>query len=100
GALVAYAESGAGGGELLRQERRAVVRHDPLDLHLLLNEPLDGTVQEGAGGLALLVRQDVDVREAGVVVGGHVDELKPLFLPPERALARDAMADPIEASQA
>src|SRR5205823_3692441 len=55
--------------------------------------------QEGAGGLASLVRKDLDVRQTGGVVDGDVDELEPLAWGPEGSLSGDAMADPIEASQ-
>lgn len=64
---------------LPREEGRTVVGHYPFDANVLLSEPRYGADQEGAGGLAALVRQDVDVGESREVVGGHVDELKPLF---------------------
>ena len=43
-------------------ERRAVVGHDSLDAHVHACEPVDGILQEGAGGLAALVREDLHER--------------------------------------
>jgi len=65
-----------------------------------LSEAGSGADQEGAGGLAALVGQDVDVGESSEVVGGDVNELKPLFGSAERSAPRDAVSDPIEAAQA
>jgi len=43
---------------------------------------------------------DLGVAEPRGIVGGHVDELEALLLRTERSLSGDAMADPIEPSQA
>src|SRR5256885_876124 len=86
--------------ELPADERRSVVGHDPLDIDLEPAEPAHRVLQEGARGLAPLVRVDLCVGEPRSIVGGHVDELEALLLRPERSVPGDAMTDPIEASQA
>jgi len=43
---------------------------------------------------------DLSVGKPRGIVGGHVDELEALLFRTERSLAGDAMADPIEPSQA
>ena len=86
--------------KLSADEGRSVVGHDPLDVDLERSEPAHGVFQEGARGLAPLIRMDLGVAEPRGIVGGHVDELEALLLRPERSLPGDAMTDLIEPSQA
>jgi len=51
-----------------RDERCSVVGHDPLHDHALLGEPPDRPSQKGAGSLAALICQDLDVSEPCEVV--------------------------------
>jgi len=79
----------------------AVVGHDALDDHAVFGEPGDRAFEEGDAGRALLVREDLEIRDSARVIDRDVHEL-----PASTAIARisrgatsDTMARPFEPAQ-
>ena len=75
GKAVLDAELEAGGAELSGAIAGAVVGEQAADGDTVLGVEGDGGVQEGDGGLALLVGQHAGEGEAGVIVDGDVQSL-------------------------
>jgi hypothetical protein len=75
GEAVLDAELEAGGAELSGAIAGAVVGEQAADGDAVLGVEGDGGVQEGDGGLALLVGQHAGEGEAGVIVDGDVQSL-------------------------
>src|SRR5438876_1899461 len=98
-AQVAQAEPFADRVEAVRAIAGAVVGHDAGDFDSAAGVPGDQASKEGGSGRGSFVSQDFCVRQSGGVVDGDVDELPagpPAVL---LAVARDAMADDLDAAQ-
>ena len=73
GADVAQTQSLAGLGERPGDVGRTVVAHHPPALHPLGVEPGDRAAEKADHGWFLLISEDLDVRQPGGVVHGHMD---------------------------
>src|SRR4029450_13092010 len=80
-----------------RDVARAVVGHHALDPDALALEPAQRADQEAGDRLALLIRQDLDVRQARGVIDRDMDELPAGTLRAVAAIAGDPVADAAEA---
>jgi hypothetical protein len=75
GADMLDAEPFADAGECERFVAGAVVGHDAIDFDVERAEVEDGGLEEGDGAVLLLVGEDVDAGESGMIVDGDVNEL-------------------------
>ena len=96
--LVFDAELYAERAKRARSEGRAVVGQDAIDANVHPREPGNGSEQEPAGVVSILVVKDSGERETRVIVGGDEDELEALLFGAERPLASDPMTGSIEAA--
>jgi hypothetical protein len=99
GAQVAQTQQPAGLAEQAGDVTGAVVGHHALDPNALALEPAQRADQEASDRLALLVRQDLDARQARGVVDGDVDELPPGTVRALAAIAGDPVSDAPEAGE-
>lgn len=91
----------AGVAEGMRAIGRAVVRHDTLYPHAMLEEAGHAGSEEGAGGVSLLVGHDAGQGDTGGIIDGHVYEVSAdttieLARP---SIAGNAMSDAIDSSE-
>jgi hypothetical protein len=99
GAQVAQSEPFAGGGKAAGDVARAVVGHDAGDCDAVAGVPGDEASKEGGSGWGSFISEDLRISKSGGIVDGDVDELPagaPAVLP---AVAGDAMADDLNATQ-
>jgi hypothetical protein len=99
GAQVPDAGAGTGGAQVVTAIGVAVVGHHALDQDALALEPAQRADQEAGDRLALLVRQDLDVRQARGIVYSDVDELPARAVRAVAAVAGDPVADAAEAGE-
>jgi hypothetical protein len=89
-------------GEVASDVAAAVVAHHCLDGDGVIREPLDRSFQEPDRGVRAFVVEDLDVRDAAVVIDCDVDELPALTTlpsPARDATTGDAMPRPHETTE-
>ena len=95
GPLVSDVEHGAGVSPGVGTIGRSVVGEDPFDGDAVVSEPCDGAFEHADRGDCLLVRADLDVGDAGVVVDDGVEAIPvaaDVADPASLARAADAVA--------
>src|SRR5215218_2431779 len=102
GADLPDVKAGTGRGEGLGEIAGAVVGHDAFDAHAALGEPSHGALEEACAGVAAFVVEDLDVRDAAVVVDGDVHTVPavaPVSVSTGLGSARDAVSGPAKPAQ-
>jgi hypothetical protein len=96
---MAQAKPFAGRGEVARDIAGPVVGHHARDRDSVAGVPGDEPSKEGGSGRGSFVGEDLGVCQTGSVVDGHVNELPSDTSCAHSAVACDAVADDLDASQ-